>query len=60
LGEQLDLLLACLIDDPETGQTGGECPFGTRNNAPNYSRDQLRVFLQGTSVVGAGGSGGSY
>ena len=38
---QKELLLAsCLITDGSTGQTAGNCPFGTSNQAPYLSRDQ--------------------
>jgi hypothetical protein len=58
-GEQLDLLLACLINDSTTGQTGGNCPFGTRNHAPKLNRNQ-RALIGSGSVSHGGGGGGSY
>ena len=45
------ILASCLIADPSTGQTLGNCPFGTSNQAPYLSRDQAEC---GNGIVDLG------
>ena len=52
--ENLQVLIDCLIVDPETGQTAGDCPFGTSNNAPKLNRDQIHQLADGGLVGEAG------
>jgi len=52
--ENLQVLIDCLIDDPKTGQTAGDCPFGTRNHAPKLNRDQIHQLTDGGPVGEAG------
>lgn len=54
-GEQLNILLACLIGD--SGKTEGDCPFGTTNRSRKYNRNEWRILLNGGTVRKAAGGG---